>query len=258
MVAAIVTILDDIYDVYGNSEECELFTKAIESWHPNAAQDLPEHIQSVFEKILDIHQSIKHELALEEKYRMSYLKNVTVDLVRDFNMEVKWRDKSYVPATVEEHLHVSARTSGCHVLSCASFVGMDGVATKESFDWVSSMPKLVRSLCIIMRLSNDLKSYKREKKMSHVASTIDSCMKEHNISIELVYKKINELIEESWKDFNGEWLNPDNAQPEQLLETIFNLTRAIEFTYNQGDALTNSYTIKDTMNSLFVEPITTI
>lgn len=98
----------------------------------------------------------------------------------------------------------------------------------------------------------------REKKMSHVASTIDSCMKEHNISIELVYKKINELIEESWKDFNGEWLNPDNAQPEQLLETIFNLTRAIEFTYNQGDALTNSYTIKDTMNSLFVEPITTI
>lgn len=32
MVAAIVTILDDIYDVYGNSEECELFTKAIERY----------------------------------------------------------------------------------------------------------------------------------------------------------------------------------------------------------------------------------
>lgn len=35
-----------------------------------------------------------------------------------------------------------------------------------------------------------------------VASTIDSCMKEHNISVALAREKINALIEESWKDIN--------------------------------------------------------
>lgn len=71
-------------------------------------------------------------------------------------MEVKWRDERYVPATVDEHLHVSAKTSACQLLSCASFVGMGEIATIESFDWVSNMPKMVHSLCVLLRLSDDL------------------------------------------------------------------------------------------------------
>jgi hypothetical protein len=82
-----------------------------------------------------------------------------IDLVRAYNKEVKWREEGYVPATVEEHLQVSSRSSACHLLSCASFVGMTDIATKEAFDWVSNVPKLVKMLCIILRLSDDLKSY---------------------------------------------------------------------------------------------------
>lgn len=82
-----------------------------------------------------------------------------IDLVRAYNKEVKWREERYVPATVEEHLQVSARSGACHLLSCASLLGMRDIATKEAFDWVSSVPKLVKSLCVILRLSDDLKSY---------------------------------------------------------------------------------------------------
>lgn len=82
-----------------------------------------------------------------------------VDLVRAYNKEVKWREEGYIPATVKEHLEVSARSGACHLLSCASFVGMGDIATKETFDWVQSMPKIVKALCIILRLSDDLKSY---------------------------------------------------------------------------------------------------
>ncbi|CAL5058392.1 unnamed protein product [Urochloa decumbens] len=163
-----------------------------------------------------------------------------IDLVRAYNKEVKWREEGYVPATIEEHLHVSARSGACHLLSCTSFIGMRDIATEEAFDWVSNVPKLVKALCIILRLSDDLKSYEREKMTCHVASTIDSCMKEHGVTVEVAREKIHDMIEETWKDFNEEWLNINNRMPKELLERIFNLTRTMVFMYNQDDAYTNS------------------
>ena len=56
-----------------------------------------------------------------------------IDLVRAYNKEVKWREEGYVPATVEEHLQVSARSGACQLLSCTSFVGMGDVAAQEAF-----------------------------------------------------------------------------------------------------------------------------
>jgi hypothetical protein len=82
-----------------------------------------------------------------------------MDWVRAYTTEVKWRDQRYVPPTVEEHLQLSVRSGACHLLSCASFVGMGDIATRESFEWVSSMPEIVHSLCTILRLLDDPKSY---------------------------------------------------------------------------------------------------
>jgi hypothetical protein len=81
-------------------------------------------------------------------------------------------------------------------------------------------------------------------------------MKEHNVSIEVAREKINTLKEESWKDFNSEWLNPHNTYPKQLLERIFNMTRTMEFMYNREDNFTNCSNLKDTIHSLLVEPYT--
>ena len=95
----------------------------------------------------------------------------------------------------------------------------------------------------------------REKLTPHVASTIKSYMKEHSVSIEIARKKIEELKEDTWKDFNNEWLNPDNdVVPKQLLERIFILARTMEFMYNLDDNFTNCQNLKDTIHSLFVEP----
>ncbi|KAL6870806.1 hypothetical protein ACP4OV_014654 [Aristida adscensionis] len=258
-VLGIVSILDDTYDVYGTSQECELFTKYIErilsSWDPKEAYGLPENMKFILAKILDTCLSIEDELTPEEKYRMSYLKNFIVDLVKAYNEEVKWREQGYVPATVEEHLQVSVRSGACHLLSCASFIGMGDIATKDAFDWVRGVPKIVKALCIILRLSDDLMSYEREQMTSHVASTIDSCMKEHKVPVQVAREKIKEMIEETWKDFNEEWLNHNNRQPRQLLERIFNLTRTMVFMYKQDDAYTNCSVIKDNINNLFVKPI---
>ncbi|CAN6283241.1 unnamed protein product [Urochloa humidicola] len=258
VVVSIAVILDDLYDSYATSEECQLFTKCIERWDQNAAQDLPENMKLVFGQILENFETIEHSLTKHEKYHVSYLRNLTVDLVRAYIVEVRWRDEGYVPKTVEEHLQVSATSCTYPVLSCASFVGMRDIR-KESLDWVSSMPRMVHALCLILRLSDDLKeSYEEGEMPLDVASVIESCMKEHNISMESARIKIKDLIEESWKDVNEEWLNPENAQAKELLERIFNLARTTEYMYKQEDALKTSHAVKGTINSLFVESFTNI
>lgn len=95
----------------------------------------------------------------------------------------------------------------------------------------------------------------REKMTSHVASTIESCMKEHNVTIQVAREKIQYTIEETWKDFNEEWLDTNSHMPLKLLEIIFNLTRTMVFMYKQDDAYTNCDVIKDTINSLFVDHV---
>ncbi|RLM79302.1 beta-sesquiphellandrene synthase-like [Panicum miliaceum] len=254
MMIAIIGIFDDMFDSYGTMEECELLTNCIERWDTKFGYGLPECMKDALRKILDSYETMDHELARDEKYRMPYLKNFTIDVIRGYNAEVKMREEGYIPRTVHEHLQVSLRTGACHLLACASFVGMDDIATKDSFDWVSTMPKIVKELCIILRLLDDLQSYEREQHTPHVASTIESYMKEHNVSIEIARKKIHELKEDTWKDFNHEWLNPDHGVPRQLLERVFNLTRTMEFMYNQDDNFTNCQNLRDTIHLLFVEP----
>jgi len=83
-------------------------------------------------------------------------------------------------------------------------------------------------------------------------------MKEHNTSLALARERIKaQLLEESWKDINEEWLKPDRDQPKELLERIFNLARTMEFIY-KGDVYNNNHAIKETINSLFVESFTNI
>jgi len=79
-------------------------------------------------------------------------------------------------------------------------------------------------------------------------------MKEHDVSIEVAREKIHTLKEESWNDFNSEWLNPNNTYPKQALERIFNLTRTMKFMYNKEDNFTNCPNLKDIIYLLFVEP----
>jgi hypothetical protein len=74
-------------------------------------------------------------------------------------MEVKMLQAGYIPKSTEEHLKLSMITVGYPILSCASFVGMHDIATKDCFDWVSSVPKMVEALSVILRLVDDLVSY---------------------------------------------------------------------------------------------------
>jgi hypothetical protein len=76
-----------------------------------------------------------------------------------YHAEVKWRDERYVPAKVEEHLQLSAPSSACMRITNLAFISLGDVTTREDIDWVSSYPKIIRAVCIIARISNDIMSH---------------------------------------------------------------------------------------------------
>ncbi|KAL0391117.1 UNVERIFIED_CONTAM: Isoprene synthase, chloroplastic [Sesamum calycinum] len=47
-VVKLITVLDDIYDVYGSADELELLTNAVDKWDVNAVNDLPDYMKLFF------------------------------------------------------------------------------------------------------------------------------------------------------------------------------------------------------------------
>jgi predicted RNase H-like HicB family nuclease len=86
-----------------------------------------------------------------------------------------------------------------------------------------------------------------------MVSTVQACAKEHGITIEQATEKLRELIEEAWMDITEECLA--QPQPMALLDRAVNLARTMEFLYKDVDGYTESYAIKDTLGSLYVNLI---
>uniref|UniRef100_A0A7N2MJ25 Terpene synthase metal-binding domain-containing protein n=1 Tax=Quercus lobata TaxID=97700 RepID=A0A7N2MJ25_QUELO len=57
----LITVLDDIYDVYGTIDELELFTDVVERWDINSMDGLPNYMKICF---LALHNSV-NEMAFD-------------------------------------------------------------------------------------------------------------------------------------------------------------------------------------------------
>ncbi|KAI7758232.1 hypothetical protein M8C21_018754 [Ambrosia artemisiifolia] len=173
------------------------------------------------------------------------------ELNRNYMMEAKWRHEGYVP-TVEEHKSVSFMSCGYKMLATSSFVGMS-MTTEEAFKWIKTYPPLVNASCVICRLMDDLVGYKEDKKRSHVASTVDSYMKQHDdTKEENVFDLINQQVEDAWKEINRESLVCKDI-PMRLITNVINLARVMDTLYKHDDNFTRvGQEFKDNIKSCFV------
>ncbi|XP_065049789.1 alpha-humulene synthase-like [Musa acuminata AAA Group] len=251
-VIALISILDDIYDVYSTLEEND--NKRCHWWDTKVVHQLPEYMKDYYLKLIHTFEEFEDLLASSEKYRITYLKEAMKDLSEAYFEESKWRDQHYVP-TLEEHLHVSLISLGYPMLECASFVGMGEIATKEAFEWITSFPKIVQASAKIGRIMNDISSHELEQTREHVASTVQCYMKEYGTDVHVACKKLQGLVDDAWKKINEECLNP-TAFSIALLEKIINYSRVAENIYKYIDGYTNSSTkTKEYISLLLVHPV---
>ncbi|KAK2447436.1 putative terpene synthase [Trifolium repens] len=250
-----ISLLDDTYDAFATVEELELFTQAIQRWDISLIQSLPECMKVVFNTILELWDEYKTTILESGQLSLllDYVKEDFYKLAKSYLVEAKWCNEGFIP-TYDEY-KVNGIISSSLPLQILSFLGLGEFSNKELLDWIFSHPKIINAASAIGRLADDISSHKFEQQRVHVASSVECCMKQYNISQKEAYKLILKDIEDYWIVMNEECFNL-NYIPNPVLESIINVARVSEFTYeNFQDKFTNGELLKDCIDILILDPI---
>ncbi|PRQ44006.1 putative (-)-alpha-pinene synthase [Rosa chinensis] len=251
----LVTVMDDIYDAFGTFEELVILTEAIERWDASCMDQLPDYMQPFYLTLLDVVNEVGEELIKQGRsYQLYYVKEIMKNQARLYFAEARWFHEGCTPR-MDEYMRVAASCIGNTLLSVVSLVDMGDIITKETFEWLTNDPKILRASNIIFRLMDDIAGHKFEKERGHVASSIDCYMNEYGVSEQETIDVFNKRIVDSWKDINEEFLRP-TSEPMPVLNRVLNLTRVVDLLYKRGDAFTHvGKLMKDTIASLFIDPV---
>nr|AGZ84811.1 germacrene D synthase [Achillea millefolium] len=235
MVAA---LLDDTYDSYGTFEELEIFTKAVERWSMTCMDTLPDYMKKMYKTLLDIYDELEETMEKKGKtYHLNYAKDTMKEFVRYQMVEAKWRNEGYIP-TVEEHKSVAFLSCGYKMLITAALVGMGDIITEDSFKWVSTFPPLVKASSAVCRIMDDIVGHKEEQEREHVASSVESYMKQHDVTNEEnAYEFLYQQVEDRWKEMNWELLTCKDV-PMPVMTWVINQVRVMDLLYKYDDTYT--------------------
>ncbi|PWZ44290.1 (E)-beta-farnesene synthase [Zea mays] len=246
-----ISLFDDLMDNYSTTEESNVFTATMERWDEQMAQQLPAGLKALLVRIFNATNKIEEELKLQGNMHAELIKKMVINSAKFYHAEVKWRDEHFVPTSLEEHLQKSIPTSACMQMANLALVSLGNVTTREDVEWVFTFPKIIRGACIVGRIANDIVSHEREQASSdHVASTVQTCMKQYNVTIKEANEKLRAVIEEAWMDIVQDSL--EQERPRALLDIAINVARVADFMYKREDAYTLSFVIKDIIASMYI------
>ncbi|KAJ4978048.1 hypothetical protein NE237_008828 [Protea cynaroides] len=218
----LITMIDDVYDVYGTLEELELFTNAVERWDIKAIEQLPDYMKMCFLAFFNtVNEMTYFHLKEHEFDSLPFPKENGIDLCKSYLIEAKWYYKGH-KTTLEEYLNNAVTSIGGNVILI-----------------------LIHYFFLIAEL-----------KRGDVLKSIQSYMHQTGASEEVAREHISHLIDEAWKQINKNKFTKDSLLPQPFIKTCVNLARISLCIYQHGDG---HIVIDDVSNnhvkSLLFEPI---
>ncbi|KAG5601157.1 hypothetical protein H5410_032527, partial [Solanum commersonii] len=92
---------------------------------------------------------------------------------------------------------------------------------------------VARSAGVICRCMDDISDHEVNKQRGHVASIIDSYIKQYEVSKEEAYVEIRKIVKNAWKDMNKEFLFHKEV-PLFVLELGLNFARLEDTIFGDG------------------------
>ncbi|KAI7758231.1 LOW QUALITY PROTEIN: hypothetical protein M8C21_018753 [Ambrosia artemisiifolia] len=223
---AMATIMDDTYDAYGTYEELKIFTEAVQTYVTHV------YIKQTFFRVLEVvifRFKCKFIIHLNINYRWSA---TCMDSLPDY-MKPIYKGLLDVFEDMEETLAKEGRASEVNY-------------SKDS------MKELNKSYMMEAKWRHEGYGRKEDKQRNHVASTVDSYMKQHDTKEEQVFDLLNLQVEDAWKEINQELLVCKDI-PLRLIMNVINLARVIDTLYKHDDNFTRvGEEFKDNIKSCFV------
>ncbi|KAK7339080.1 hypothetical protein VNO77_19723 [Canavalia gladiata] len=251
----LVTIIDDVYDVYGTLNDLEIFTNVVDRWDVNGINALPEYMKLCFLALYNTVNDTTYGI-LKEKGQNSLpcLAKSWSDVCKAFLQEAKWSNNKIIPAFNEYLENALVSSSGGALLAPSYFLsGLDN--TNQALDSLTDYYGLVRPSCTIFRLCNDLATSEAELERGETTNSITSYTYETRTSKEQARQNLRILIDTEWKKMNQERFL-DSKFPKAFMEIAINMARISHCTYQYGDGLGRPDNIaQNRIKWLLIEPI---
>ncbi|WCJ22052.1 Myrcene synthase chloroplastic [Euphorbia peplus] len=253
---ALITTIDDIYDVYGTLEELELFTDAVQRWNVNEIERLPEYMKICFVALHNTINEIGYDVLKEHGFHIiPYLKNAWVDLCQAGLLEAKWYHSGYIP-TLEEYVGNAWISISAPVMLVHGFFLTRDEMTVDSLKCLKAYPEIVRLSSVILRLADDLGTSSDELERGDVPKSIQCYMNETGASEKEARQHIHNLIRETWKKMNKQARVHSPLLPKAFIGIAMDLDRMAQSIYQYGDGYgIQDGETKDHVMSLLVQPI---
>ncbi|XWS44791.1 hypothetical protein CRYUN_Cryun15aG0078700 [Craigia yunnanensis] len=251
---ALVTVVDDVYNVYGTLDELELFTDAVERWDINEIQRLPNYMKICFHALYNSINEIAFDTHKGQGIDViPFLKKVI------YVKFICWRQSGitvdisqlYKNTWIMLWISIAAPVLLCHAYLATDSITKEGLQIFEEY-----YPNIICSSSIIVRLADDLRTSPYELKRGDVPKSIQCHMHDSGACEEEAREHIRKLIDATWKKMNQDRI-AKSPFSQIFIEIAKNLSRFAQCLYHNGDghAIEDDET-KERVLSLIVQPIT--
>ncbi|KAI5397328.1 hypothetical protein KIW84_063226 [Lathyrus oleraceus] len=253
-VNTLITIIDDVYDVYGTLEELELFTEAVDRWDLNAIDSLPDYMQICYHTLYDFVKEVEVEILNKTGHSIApYLKKEWTGLCKSYLIEAKWYHSGYTP-TFEEYIENAWISISAPLMLVHGYFVIPNAFKMEDLYHLEENSEIIRYSSMILRLANDLGTSKRENVTGDIPKSIQSYVIETGASEAEAREHIKSIMDTIWKKMNKEACN--SVFSKSFIDISINLGRMALFMYQHGDG----HTIQDPehqnrIQSLIWQPI---
>ncbi|KAL8554926.1 hypothetical protein ACS0TY_002928 [Phlomoides rotata] len=254
-VNALVTIIDDMFDVYGTMDELLLFNDVIQRWDIEAIDQLPNYMQMCFLELNNFVNEMAYDVLNEQGVQIiPYLRKSWADLCTSYIQEAKWYSEGYKPR-LKEYLNNAWISISVPVMLTHAFFALGNPIHKEAVESLYKYHDILKYSGTIARLTNDLATSPDEMKRGDVPKSVQCYMNERGVESNEARQHIKTLISDTWKKMNG----LDCALPQDFVRCAAELGRIAHYVYQEGDAygIQNSQ-VKDQISSLLFHPISSV
>ncbi|KAL3754533.1 hypothetical protein ACJRO7_001729 [Eucalyptus globulus] len=254
-ITCMITLMDDVYDVFGSWEELQLLTKFIERWDISQIDKLPLTIRTCFLAMYNTTNEVGYWTMKEQGFNIiPYLHKLWVNQGKTWLEEAKWYHEGHKP-TLKEYLNASVTSIGGHlVLLCSYFTTSDKLS-KEILEYLCNIPNVMYCSSLILRLTNDLSTLSDELVRGDNFKSLHCYMNETGASEEATRQHIKSLVQDAWKQMNEDAFCY-NPCPGPFRGACLNLARASQLFYQYGDGhgIPDRET-KDNLKLILIQPI---
>nr|QBP79194.1 monoterpene synthase [Lilium hybrid cultivar] len=250
----ILSVIDDVYDIYGSFEEVEILTKTIKSWDPHEMRNLPENIKLCYKIIYNFIEEITTSILLDNGCNvMPFLKKEWENLCGSYLVEAKWFHEGYTPS-LKEYLKNAWISIGGPTTFVFAYCLLGHTLGDNSLNCLKQGFDPIYWSSLTLRLNDDLGTSKAEMERGDTPKSIQCHMRETGESEEVSREYIKNLVDHFWKELNQESIR--THLPKNFMNLVTNMALASHCIFQFGDGIGDSTGItKNRILSLFANNV---